>query len=901
MIEQNTFENSIKDHKLEFEDEGESNLTEEEKTIPELSPTAVEDTQPSIHSVLNISDSNQLNAVLETPPQLNEHHNQQEEAQSNKALDEERKPEHESNEVHESNKIHESNELNEGNESNEVNQSKDDPSKSQQLAWDSENQQPHEAESQFPWNQPLISQEERFPFEKNQVPSLPDEHLINDDSKTSLEEFKKDDLPWYNDDLKHQPWDTGDLKFKKSQQLSEKDLPQQNSSENRLPWDDDHPSQNESVPWENEHSQQNENLPWEENQQNENLPWEENQQNENLPWEEDQQNENLPWDVNQNNSNQLGTKLPWEDQQKDTHFSPLQENKQELGFEQSEDVKLPWDEGEDNQQKPKSAQESENKLPWEQGQSHEAIDESQSHERKGDLTEEKLDALFADDNDDVFFSKGASKSDNEHFDTDNKDLEQKESLTNDKSINDLFDSNDEFTIKSSKDISRTDSNGLIKDETRKFDKTLSGSKDKPSLDFLLDDDLLLDEDQLALTAASSKSSVSQKEQLPKHTSYQPKKGPHHSYVPHKPSVPSGQKLPPKASDSQQFVRNLEASKKKNDAYDFPDSLITQKIKPAPRHENKYAPSASSSSHSLPPPKQGISSNHSSPVMPPPARPGNSLRSSSTSSHPSSKPKAFFEELPVQLPKAGARPARAAAPVKTATPVSNASPGLVKPQLSAKVKSPVNPYAKLGPPPQAPNQVHGSVLPPNQPIGSVPPAGGLPPPPMGQPMGQPGTIPPPMGQPGTIPPPMGQPGTIPPPMGQPSTIPPPMGQPGMAPPPAGQTQFGSPSMGQTSMVPPSANPPAVVPSAAGQAHSRNNFGFPNVQNQSQSQTFPSVQPNKPTLNTNVPRSQNKGSATSPYVPNVGPYAPNSHRRGHSRASSLGGWKRKRNQSVCSAHS
>lgn len=50
-------------------------------------------------------------------------------------------------------------------------------------------------------------------------------------------------------------------------------------------------------------------------------------------------------------------------------------------------------------------------------------------------------------------------------------------------------------------------------------------------------------------------------------------------------------------------------------------------------------------------------------------------------------------------------------------------------------------------------------------------------------------------------------------------------------------------------------------------------------------------NPPVINTNVAKSASSGSATSPYVPKAGPYAPSANRKTHSRANSLVGAKGK----------
>lgn len=68
-IEKNTFENAIKDNKLEFNDDEKTDSKKEEK--PDLSPTAVEDggSRPSIEAVLKKPNKS------DNQPQINQHDN----------------------------------------------------------------------------------------------------------------------------------------------------------------------------------------------------------------------------------------------------------------------------------------------------------------------------------------------------------------------------------------------------------------------------------------------------------------------------------------------------------------------------------------------------------------------------------------------------------------------------------------------------------------------------------------------------------------------------------------------------------------------------------------------------------------------------------------------------------
>ncbi|KRZ98907.1 uncharacterized protein AC631_05341, partial [Debaryomyces fabryi] len=273
---------------------------------------------------------------------------------------------------------------------------------------------------------------------------------------------------------------------------------------------------------------------------------------------------------------------------------------------------------------------------------------------------------------------------------------------------------------------------------------------------------------------------------------------------------------------------LTMNKKKNDAYDFPDSLIAHKFKPAARSTNKYAPSPSS--NNSPPAANMPLKLHSSTNavgVPRPNDTQTTVPQPVESVHGSQK-KSFFEDLPMPILKQPVKPARAALPKaqmsQSISPtVNTAQPQLQKPVVNpyAKpamnaVKSPPMNYAPQPPPPMASSRVGSQV------------ATGM-----------------------------------------------------VAPPPTSQFAGNNNNNNNNHMLPQTQPQP-----------------FPNIQNQSLGLNANSYAPQRKTsnpspnpINTAIPKAQGSQSATSPYVPNAGPYAPSSHKRTLSRASSLIGAKNK----------
>lgn len=381
----------------------------------------------------------------------------------------------------------------------------------------------------------------------------------------------------------------------------------------------------------------------------------------------------------------------------------------------------------------------------------------------------------------------------------------------------------------------------------------------------------------------------------------------------------------------EMKRKLEASKKKNDAYDLPLNLMPQKPKPASR--------AASSQTATRPTRPTVA-----------AGPGvGALARSSTStsevSTASTSKKAFFEDLPVPAPPKALRPPRAAAAATSAPPVAQ-QPALPSAPPTASIKSPKNPYAKLAPknsnPPSTSAPVPGNVatgskyepplaqgappIPHGASMGVVPPPGIVPPGiSLGTQQGIPQGVVPPASQPvsslphssqahainpyqpqhppvGVVPPKQGMvpPQTMPQPSqnaGQQSIVPPQ----NMMPPQnimspqkmvpqniAPQNMVGPPAahvppMGQ---VPPQhigAQPMGMAPGAV-PPRSKFSPQGPQATKPSDKEKVAS-----PRINVNVPRTSEKVSVTSPYIPNAGPYAPSN--RGHSRTSSIIGGRAK----------
>ncbi|CAK7895124.1 COPII coat assembly protein Sec16p [[Candida] anglica] len=329
----------------------------------------------------------------------------------------------------------------------------------------------------------------------------------------------------------------------------------------------------------------------------------------------------------------------------------------------------------------------------------------------------------------------------------------------------------------------------------------NSSKKALSLAFLDDDDLLFDEEPLDKTPVSKV----QKPRAP------------HSYLPSNTSTTSSTRsssyAPPIVNKNHQtaseFTEQLNAAKKKNDAYDFPVEFLPEKKKPVPRiPSNKYGPSSTPKvpqSNS-----QAPASSNTGPVPGPPK--------------PVATPKPFYEELPIDLPKPAPRPPRVpkqqAQQIQQSFPAASQNTPPPPPPSIVPVAKP-NPYAPKVSPVVPMANVRAGPVPPVSALSSQHP--------------------------------------------QPHSM-----QPGIQPFPSVQQNMAPLGQGSTHLQP-------TVPGHGALQ------GLP----QPPARKISNPQP----INTNLPKATGSNSATSPYVPNAGPYAPTGHRRTHSRASSLVGVKGK----------
>lgn len=306
---------------------------------------------------------------------------------------------------------------------------------------------------------------------------------------------------------------------------------------------------------------------------------------------------------------------------------------------------------------------------------------------------------------------------------------------------------------------------------------------------------------------------------------------------------------PKAEDK--IKEQLNAAKKKNDAYDFPMGLVKPPTR-APRAAAKLNPSSVTSpsvnqAGMAPPGNERVSSITSPNVT-------------STSLSPAAPPvkKNFFEEYPPNAIKPSSRPGRAAASSYTPQP-SNEDPNASLRNASSPsasralpAKSPKNPYAALQP---KNSQTVAHI--PQPVIGNVPP---------GPNKYQPNTQAPPGMSPQVNTVPIGRPpqgGFVPPPQGY-QGVPPPQGHPGV--PPQGHLlQLAAPPQNH------GAQP------------------FPNLGGRPQEPTQVQKSPRMSVNTAMQGKHPEKGASLSPYVPVTGPYAPGA--RGHSRTSSIVGGKAK----------
>lgn len=384
---------------------------------------------------------------------------------------------------------------------------------------------------------------------------------------------------------------------------------------------------------------------------------------------------------------------------------------------------------------------------------------------------------------------------------------------------------------------------------------------KKPLEFLnLDDDLLLDEDFLDNQEGPSYSSGESKNTFP--VGQQDSRN----------TVGSGNVTVPSKDEgpisSQDFLRRLDESKKKNDAYDFPENLIPKTVRPAARMSNNHEFLSSKKQ-----PKKSeqsslgtVNSSDSQNIL-------SQAKSPSLLTRPPGNPaKKFFEDLPLPPPPA-VRPARAAAP-KNKEP-HNASPY----NIGAPQMPPLNPYAPQGSP--APQ---GGLAP----VHSISPLSAVKPPRVVAPRNK---------EPYRSPPQNNGPSTMP-------SINPYAPQGGSAPVQGGLFSSSVPSFQTADKVTiPNQNlvsSPYDVsspPSAGGGSTSRHMQPFPVLQQDDFAN--PSVRNSKISRDANtltsgaadiLPRPQSH-TVTNQYIPNSGPYAPSKNKVMHSRGGSLVGANRR----------
>ncbi|RCK65049.1 COPII coat assembly protein SEC16 [Candida viswanathii] len=396
----------------------------------------------------------------------------------------------------------------------------------------------------------------------------------------------------------------------------------------------------------------------------------------------------------------------------------------------------------------------------------------------------------------------------------------------------------------------------LKHEEQPQQELKQSSLDKlASLD--LDDDLLLDEEFL-------------EEPVPQQPTqqYQPQQPrQQRSYVPAGPAKLPSYAPPPSSStltQSNEFIKNLEQSKKKHDAYDFPDTLIVNKVRPAPRQasatssaSNRYGPpSGTQSSVPSVSSSTGPLGDIKTASLAPPAAP------------PTSAPKkSFFVDFPDEdIPKP--RRSVRAVPVKSVNQIH--SPLVLNQQNQQQQQPPAAPPTAAATggaktaktPPVNPYKPKSGTSPIFQQHVPLVHQSGIAPPSVNVPNAYAPAQHPPAPQAYAFPPPGPQQATQ-------QQVPPPPG------PPASNAYAPVPHAGRAQMSPVNAYAPQPTATLQPVPHG----GQP-----------PTTTRNRqPSINTNVGKVP---SQNSPYVPNAGPYAPlNQHNRSHSRANSLVGGKGK----------
>lgn len=829
------FESAIKENKLEFDDEPSPDVPADEKIVPEISPMTVPEGVPGQKNSSTISELEIEGAQNVSSENAPEHTEEQ--------LSE--KPEQD----------HQQEDVQDCNEKNQVYYHEQRENEDHHIVAHTDHS--------------LVG--DTAPSQDNQTEEVDPPTLINDQRLSEVQEYipgvKEEDAEDFQPDLH--------VEEEKSQNKGfVENVPEQTERTTEEPGVvqggiEDHPVESQhhvdsrySVEnFQNSREQsQIEKLPWEEEEEEEEpAPLAENSENKaRFPWEDESHESSvLHWEAESAPDSQKEVDqrpFPWQEQ-KDVEERPLPWEREQV--QPSEEV-LPWD------KELKDGDLLSEQLPWANENAEIPVEASKVFENHStnEFASSRPPSGVSEPQNGALKSYATSEMPNKlpDFldDTDFlTDAEAPPSGEAHSSANNADDAINEYS----------NSKQHYEDEARYYGEyELHSSRKEKPLELLdLDDDMLLDDDFLPEEPKGPASPSLQKK-------------PRQTYVPTQTAASPHYTAPANVQKMQELSVTLEAAKKKNDAYDFPSSFISQKVRPAARNL-KYAPAQPSmvppttfsglvgappESSSVPPPSTVSSlSGESKPPVPPKTI---------------QKQKSFFEELPITMPKAAARPARAAASASGSLIPASGLLQLSQVPAALPAKSPVNPYSQMGP-----RQGQYGLIqnPPPTPQGILPPQGGV------QPSLQPNRVP-------SGPVQQGMNQYAPNQQSQsqyaPNQGPGLNGQNKYAPgqiqfaPPSGHSQYAPPA-GQN-MPPPTLNmPPPSFQNHPLPAQHPDPTHFP----PSQHQRRPSI--NSPSnIATNMVK-DTRGQLTSPYVPNAGPYAPSTRQKTHSRANSLVGAKNK----------
>ena len=483
---------------------------------------------------------------------------------------------------------------------------------------------------------------------------------------------------------------------------------EQNQEQNHdaLPWDSKLEAQHDSLLGESRTEQvQDELLPWESKpaqSQEELLPWESKTEKsqeqslwesiteeakESLPWESkvEESGDQLPWE---SHAEQVQNSLSWES--KDPHVEPSQDTPISSSHPEEsfpgENIPQTTEKDHEKDDNVASAKELDvlhqsaveanhnDLLPWESetsaqnpvGATAAASTEQMPWETNNETTSQHFSQWESS-------SEQATKLTSQTFDADSTaSVVFKSHDTLNELSNDKLPCEKEGSESETKPKQTLDELFLDDDLDESFINEISnsekaGSSKLDDLDLELDDDLLLDDEFL---------------DEPQVTTEKPKKTAKQSYLPTAQSAPHYSPVQGNQNELN-FKQELETKKKKSDAYDFPDTLIATKIRPAPRSANsKYV-----SNKNTPP------ASTTTATTPTPSRPVETAAASKSSTDSVPK-KNFFEDLPIDMPKvAPRRTGSHKSTVKSnsspiVTQASLATPTTAKPAARAP---PVNPY------------------------------------------------------------------------------------------------------------------------------------------------------------------------------------------------------------------